>query len=224
MTRIANVNLTSELDGMKAQFMAKVSPDIASVMMQATRALELENLPARAVTVGRAAPEFSLPDVHGKLVSLSTLLTRGPVVISFYRGGWCPYCNLELRALNACLDDIQALGANLVAISPQTPDQSLSTAEKQNLRFAVLSDKGNVVARSYGLVFTLPERLRPIYQSFGIDVPASNGDTTWELPLPATYVVDQRGVIRADFLNADYTRRMEPADIIAALRSIRGNA
>ena len=224
MTSIPNTNLASELDGMRAQFLAKVPPEIASVMMQATRALDLENLPARAVAVGRTVPDFSLPDAHGKLVSLSTLLTRGPVVISFYRGGWCPYCNLELRALNQCLDDIRALGADLVAISPQTPDHSLSTSEKQNLRFPVISDKGNVVARSYGLVFTLPERLRPIYQSFGIDVPASNGDATWELPLPATYVVDQRGVVRADFLNADYTRRMEPADVIAALRSIRNNA
>ncbi|NNM86669.1 MAG: AhpC/TSA family protein [Phycisphaerales bacterium] len=217
-------SLAVELDSFKEQFLAKAPPEAVKKMMAANTALEHANLPARAVAVGQQAPDFSLPDMQNTLVTLSARLARRPVVVSFYRGGWCPYCNLQLRALGQSLDAIERLGAELIAISPQTPDNSLSTVEKNSICFTVLSDVGNKVARRYGLVFTLAESLRPLYKSFGIDIPASNGDETWELPLPATYVIDQQGVVRGGFVNADYTRRMEPADIIASLKLLQAGA
>jgi peroxiredoxin len=112
------------------------------------------------------------------------------------------------------------LGANLVAISPELPERALSTAEQHALGFHVLSDAGNTVARKFGLVFTLAKRLRPVYESFGIDLPASNGDDTYELPIPATYVIDSHGTIVLSFADADYTKRMEPAEAISALREL----
>jgi len=171
------------------------------------------------LAVGDAMPDFTLPDHTGNDVSLSSLLARGPVVVSFYRGGWCPYCSLELRALQTRLEEITAAGATLVAISPQTPDDSLSTAEKLELRFPVLSDVGNVVADKLGLVFTIPEPLREVYQGFGIDLPAANGDHSFRLPIPATYVLGRDGTVLWRHVDPDYTRRAEPDDVLAALRA-----
>ena len=120
------------------------------------------------------------------------------------------------------LPEIEALGAQLVTVSPQLPDNSLSTAEKLDLTFKVLSDVGNKVAREFGLVFTLPEEMRSIYQDFGIDLPGANGDESFELPMPATYVIDKSGIVRLAFVDIDYTRRLDPDDIIASLRQIQG--
>ena len=125
-----------------------------------------------------------------------------------------------MSALQQLLEEIRSLGADLVAISPELPDSSHVTAEKNNLTFHVLSDVGNSVAKKFGLVFQLPPDLREMYQSLGIDLPAHNGDQSHELPLPATYVIDRGGVIRAVFADADYVKRMEPADILAALRAL----
>jgi len=154
-------------------------------------------------------------------VRLSELLQHGPVVVAFYRGGWCPYCNLELRALQKSLTEIQKLGAQLVAISPQTPDSSLSTQQKDELQFRVLSDKHSAVARQFGLVFTLPEEIRTIYKGFGHDIAARNGDDSFELPFPATYVIGQARTIHFAFVNADYTKRAQPAAILKVLRELR---
>ena len=140
--------------------------------------------------------------------------------MSFYRGGWCPFCNLELWALQKILPEIERLGASLVAVSPELPDASLNTLEKHRLQFQVLSDRGNQVARQFGLVFTLPQELRPVYEQFGIDIPPHNGDQSFELPLPATYVIASDGTIRYAFVNSDYTQRAEPSDIIAACAKI----
>lgn len=188
-------------------------------MDAATVDLARSGIAERSVPVGAAAPTFSLPDATGEQVSLGGLLAKGPVVLSFYRGGWCPYCNLELRALQSALSDIEAAGATLVAVSPQLPDSSLSTAQKLELSFPVLSDVGNVVARAYGLVFSLPEDLRAVYDRMGNDLPAVNGDHTFELPVPATYVIGGDGTVAWRFVEPDYKRRGEPADILQALRS-----
>jgi peroxiredoxin len=140
-------------------------------------------------------------------------------VIAFYRGGWCPYCNLELRALQQALASIQGTGATLVAISPETPDNSLTTQEKNELEFQVLSDRDNQVAREFGLVFRLPASLLPIYEDFGIDLIAHNGNNHFELPIPATYVVRQDGTVKYAFANVDYTKRAEPSEIVNALQA-----
>lgn len=196
-------------------------PDAAlEVMDDATEQLRRSDLLDGAVDVGDTAPSFALPNATGDPVRLDDLLDDGPVVLSFYRGQWCPYCNLELRHLQAALSDVEAEGAQLVAVSPQTPDASLSTAEKHDLAFDVLSDEGNEVADAYGLVFSLPEPLREVYDGFGIDLPATNGDDAWTLPVPATFVIDTDGTVRYAFADVDYTHRADPADVVDALRDL----
>jgi len=189
-----------------------------AVMFASTQALIDEQLSTKAVQVGQQVPNFTLPDVVGKEVSLSDLLAKGRVVLSFYRGGWCPYCNLELRALQAILPEMNDLGTSLVAISPEVPDQSLSTSEKNELSFSVLSDVNNVVAKKLGLVFQLPEDLREVYDSFGIDVPAHNGNQDYELPMPATYILNQDGTVAYAFIPEDYRERLDPETILEVLK------
>jgi len=213
------MTLTKELQDFQQQFMASQSDSIKSIMVKATENLVNTQIAEQSLKMGDLVPDFTLNNASGKSVSFKSLLAQGKVVISFYRGGWCPYCNLELRALEQSLPQIKALGATLVAISPETPDSSLSTSEKNNLTFEVLSDLKNQIARQFGLVFTLPEELRPIYEQFGIDIPAYNGDRTFELPLPATYVVNTDGKVIHSFVNADYTQRLDPNEILTALQN-----
>ncbi|MGD1902816.1 MAG: peroxiredoxin-like family protein [Geitlerinemataceae cyanobacterium] len=213
------MTLTQQIDDYKAGFRANVPTEAQETMAKATRDLEATDLVAQAIGKGDTAPDFTLPGVDGQPVSSAELRSKGAIVISFYRGGWCPYCSLELRALQAALPEIEAAGATLVAISPQTPDNSLTTAEKNELSFPVLSDVGNAVAREFGLVFELATELRPLYEGFGLDIPAHNGDDTFELPVPATCVIAADGTVLHAFVNVDYTQRLEPAEILAALKS-----
>ena len=184
-----------------------------------TGAAELGTRSWPAKAVGDAAPDFELPDARGGNVTLAGLRSDGPVVLVFYRGAWCPYCNLQLRAFQAALADIHAAGASLVAVSPQTPDNSLTLAEQAALEFPVLSDVGNTVARSYGLVFALGAADRELHGGVGIDLAASNGDATWELPAPAVFVVDADGTIRYASIAGDYRWRVGPDEVLAALRA-----
>lgn len=174
-----------------------------------------------AKTVGDIAPDFNLADHNGNATSLSRLLERGPVVVTFYRGGWCPYCNLQLRALQAVLPEMESLGAMLVAISPQAPDNSLHTAEKAELSFPVLSDPDAAVGRAYGLVFTLDADAQQLYTKMGNDLTRINGTDTWELPIPATYVIGTDGNIRFAVADPDYRKRAEPTDVLEALRRLQ---
>ncbi|MDJ0713377.1 MAG: peroxiredoxin-like family protein [Prochloraceae cyanobacterium] len=215
------MNLTEELNKYRNQFHANKPEQIKAVMVKATEELAKSDIVDNSLGEGETVPNFILPNAVGQKIELRSLLLEGSVVISFYRGGWCPYCNLELRALQQALPEMKKLGANLIAISPQTPDSSLSTAEKNKLCFQVLSDIGNKVAKEFGLVFTLPEKLRPLYLGFGIDVVAHNGDKSFELPLAATYIVDRNGLVIRAFVDADYTKRLDPEEIIAVLRELR---
>ena len=214
------MSLTEQLAQQQANTHGKLPGAIREAMSTATATLAASGLVDSAISEGDRAPDFSLPNAVGQSLRLSEVLARGPVVLSFYRGQWCPYCNLELRALQAALPEITAAGATLVAVSPQTPDNSLSTVEKNELTFEILSDVGNSVARSYGLVFVLPEALRPIYANFGIDIPGHNGDDTFELPLSATYVIATDGTVKHAFVDADYTLRLDPVEIVTALRAL----
>lgn len=175
-----------------------------------------------ARTVGDPAPRFTLPSATGTTVALDDLLAEGPVVLTFYRGAWCPYCNLALRTLQQHHPDITARGARLVAVSPQIPDESLTLTEKHGLAFDVLSDLGSDTAKQYGLAFDLPDDLAAAYDKLGLDLQRVNDGHPRTLPLPATYVIDRDGVIRWAFVDTDYTTRAEPADIIAALDAIGG--
>lgn len=166
---------------------------------------------------GSTAPDFTLPDTSGQPVTLSDLLDAGPVVLTFFRGGWSPYCSLELKAWEARFSDVVALGGSLVAVSPQPLAASVATAEKLGLTFPVLSDAGNAVARSYRIACPVPEGLRELYAEHGIDLRAVTGDPTLALPLPATYVIDSDATIAWSFVNADHTLRAEPEDAIEAL-------
>lgn len=173
-----------------------------------------------ALRVGDQAKDFRLPNASGGEQTLAVLLKEGPLVISFYRGGWCPYCNLEFKALSDALPKINQLGAKLIGISPELPDNSMSTKEKHQLPFDVLSDVGNKVAREYGIVMDVPPSMVPLYIKWGLNVPRTNGDESWELPIPATYVIDEDGKVTFAFVNKNYTERCEPAEIIKALQSL----
>ena len=175
----------------------------------------------QGLQVGDQLASFELPNQLGQTISLDELQGDSNIVISFYRGGWCPYCNIELCVLQQALPGFKSHGARLIAISPQLPDESMSTAEKNELSFPVLSDAGNKVAREFGLVFTLSEQLRPLYESFNIDLPATNGDKSFELPIPATFIIDSDGVVKGAFVNADYKQRMDLSDIINVLKEIK---
>lgn len=175
---------------------------------------------AQGLKTGDHAPNFTLPDATGKIVSLSETLTKSPVILTFYRGGWCPYCNLELRAYQRALPEIREAGAKLIAVSPQTPDASLTTKEKDELEFTVLSDVGGKVAHHYDLVFKLQDYLIDLYKQSGLDVPAHNGNDTWELPKPATFVIDQHGTIVFAHVDSDYRNRTEPSQVIKIVKGL----
>lgn len=214
------MSLAAELQTFHQSFLTKVPPDIREAMGRADLALAASGIADGAAKGGDIAPDFSLPDVRGEMLRLSDMLKTGPVVLSFYRGGWCPYCNLELRALQAALPDINRLGATLIAISPQTPDESLSTAQKNELAFSVLSDAKSVIAKKYGIAFDLAQELRPIYAKFGDALTDKNADENWVLPIPATFVIDRDGTIAFAFVDTDYRNRLEPSEIISTLQTL----
>ncbi|OAD21780.1 alkyl hydroperoxide reductase/ Thiol specific antioxidant/ Mal allergen [Candidatus Thiomargarita nelsonii] len=205
---------------LKEEFIAGLPEEVKRTVGESLAKLLQSDVAKNAKTLGDKAPDFNLPNVKGEQVRLSDAYKAGPVVLSFYRGGWCPFCNLEMRALQQHLPQIKALGASLIAISPQTPDNSLTTAEKLQLEFEILSDQGNKTARDYGLLMQVYEEMRSLYLNWGFDLPAANGDDSYELPVPATYVIDREGIIRSAYVDKDYTTRMEPTEIINALQQM----
>jgi peroxiredoxin len=217
----AEMSLQEQLAALQARGKAGMPSEIQVSMQRDLETLARSGLAHQNVQVGEQAPDFTLPDALGQPVTLSARLLQGPVVVAFYRGEWCPYCNVQLRAYQRILPQIQELGARLVAISPQTADHTLSLVEKQQLAFPVLSDLGNTVARRYRLVFRVPDNTRFIYQQkFGINLPAFNGDESWELPIPGTFLVDQRGKVRLAYVDVDYTHRLEPSALLEELRDL----
>jgi len=212
------MNLTSELKAVTESVRLQAPAEVFSAMEQANTRLAASGLVDRALKRGGRMPDFELPDANGKLFRSSDLRKNGLLLVSFYRGAWCPYCNLELKALHERHADIVATGTTLIAISPQTPDFSMTTAQKHGLRFPVLSDTGNRVARQFGLVFRVDESLRPIYQAFGIDLKAHNGDESFELPVPATFLISRNGIVLEAFVNTDYRSRLEPETAIAWIK------
>jgi peroxiredoxin len=216
-----NTPLQQQIDEFNAQSASKIPPELRKDLMSPIGQLATSGAVEKALKEGEQAPNFTLPDALGNQMSLSELLKHGPVVITFYRGEWCPYCNLTLRAYEKVLPQMQALGASLVAISPQTPDHSLSTTEKMELTFAVLSDVGNKVAREFGLVFSIDEVVRGAHRHVGADLPKFNGDDSWELPMAGTFVVDQSGIVRLAFVDANFTRRLDPGVIVGRLEEMK---
>ncbi len=218
------MSLKSDIEQMQSQLIPQIPEDALSAIMAATGRLVESGIADGTLKPGTKIPEFELTNAIGKTISSGDLLKDGPLVINFYRGAWCPYCNVELHALQTALPSIRETGAQLVAISPNQPDHSLSSIEKHGLSFEVLSDEGNKLARQFGLVFSLAEELRPIYTQFEFALPDFNGDASWELPIPATYVIDTDGTVVHAFINADYTQRQEPVEIVAILQKMRSKA
>lgn len=212
--------LRARLDARKAKWLRTAPAEQVRTFERGIDELRGSGIVERARKVGDVAPDFELSNATGRKVRLSALLVRGPVVLAWYRGGWCPYCNIELNALQESLPEFRRLGATLVAITPERPDKSMTSIERNRLEFEVLSDVGNNVARRYGLVFKLSDDVLHELQG-SVNLAEYNGNESNELPIPATYVVDTRGVIRFAFVDPDYRRRGEPAEIIAVLRELR---
>ena len=185
--------------------------------------LSQSGIAERSLKVGQTRTgHFALPNVHGQITcGVQTFSRTVPLVVMFYRGEWCPFCNLAVRAYQAILPEIKVQGATLVAISPQTPDNSLSIAEKAGLEYEVLSDIGNVVARQFGIVYRLGEPIYELQKQFGVDLPKANGDDSRELPMPGTFIIDQSGVIRFAQVFADHSQRAEPSAVVDALRHLK---
>ncbi|XPV77567.1 MAG: peroxiredoxin-like family protein [Desulfovibrio sp.] len=214
------MSLTKDLAALKADILPNIPETIQTKMFADLEALAKSGLLERAPKTGQKLTDFTLQNPKGETVSLKQLRKNGPVVITFYRGGWCPYCNVELRAYQQVLDKIIAAGAALVAITPELPDASLSTTEKNDLRFEVLTDEHSKYAHEINIMFTISKEIAEIYKGFGIDVEAHNGTGQFNVPLAATFVVDKEGILQFAFTAADYTVRADPEEIIKELNSL----
>jgi peroxiredoxin len=217
--------LQDRLDAFKTDFETNKAPaSVVAIMHKATADLIASGQADRALRAGAAAPAFELPDAHGNLMRSAHLLARGPLVITFYRGVWCPYCNMDLQALEDAADEIRAVGASLVAISPQTAPNRRKSERENALSFPILSDHGNALADEFGLRFRLPDDLIAVYKGFGNDLAVGNGEPSWTLPMPARYVIDSNGVIAYAEVNADYTQRPDPSELFPVLRRLQRGA
>lgn len=210
--------LSERLAAISAAAVEKVPAAMRAVLGRSIEELRTSGALDGAIQVGQPVPDFVLPDQNGSLVRLSDQLKAGPVALALYRGIWCPYCNEDLKELQANLPAIRATGASLLAISPQTPPNSRRTARDLGLEFPILSDAGNAVAASLGLRFALKEDAQDVHRTLGADLPAFNGDTSWTLPVPARVLVGVDGIARYVDFDPDYTRRPDPDALLAALR------
>jgi len=203
----------------RKQLMAKYVPaETQAVHARAIQELEQTGVAAGASSIGDRAPTFELNDQHGKLVSSVDLLAKGRLVISFIRGRWDPFCCGQMEAMNQALPQIVGADASFVAISPQTVQQSFFMADQHKLRFPLLSDSRNAVARQFGLVYRVPDYQEAIYRRALINLPFINGEDSWELPIPATYILDRDGIVVFASANPYYTERPEPAELLQRLR------
>jgi peroxiredoxin len=213
--------LNDQLDSLTTKLRAMVPADRLAVFDRAADELLRSGTAERALKLGGPAPPFELPDGDGMLWRSEELLRGGPLVIVFYRGRWCAYCNAQLAALQQAHAQIAAAGASMVAISPQTQKHSYMTRDMHKLRFPVLSDAGNEVARKFGLAYRMSPELQTMYESIMTKLPGYNGDQSWELPLAATYVVQKDGKISYVYVDADWRHRPEPEEMLAALTNAR---
>jgi len=198
-----------------------VPAETQAIHTRAVAELKAQHLSANILPVGAKAPAFELPDHNGKMVSSADLLAKGRPVVCFIRGRWCPFCVGQMEAMNLVLPQIEQAGATLVAISPQTVKQSFFMHDQHKLRFPLLSDPGNKVARQFGLTYRVPSLQEAVYRRAFVNLPFTNGDESWELPIPATYIVDRDRTVLYASANEDYTERPEPSDIIRVLQESR---
>lgn len=211
-------SLSDQLAQYRAGWTERVPAERQAAMERHIDHLVATGIVRTALQIGDKAPAIVLPDAQGGTLDVATLLANGPVVVTFYRGGWCPFCNLELKAYQAVLPRLAAAGASLVAISPEKPDGTVDTVGKNALTFPVLSDVGQAVGKAFGIVYAFTEELRGVYDGFKLDIPGRNGTADdWSLPLSATYVIGTDGVILFADTQADYRRRTDPLDVLRVL-------
>jgi peroxiredoxin len=218
------MSLQTELDAFRSAWAERVGPGIVDTIRQDNEALAKSGIVDNALKAGDVFPGLSLPDQRGRQRDLKAMFTEAPLVVTFCRGGWCPYCSLELRAYQQSLSEIERNGAKLVAVSPETPNNTLTTTEKNDLAFPVLSDVQGRLADALGIRFSLSQAIRDLYVKFGHDLPTHNGDGRWSLPIPATYVVAKGGRIALAHVDPDYRNRLEPQAALEALRKLQTSA
>jgi peroxiredoxin len=194
-----------------------VPPETQAVHARVIADLKAARFSERVLQKGATAPPFEIKDHNGKTISSADLLSKTPLVICFFRGRWCPFCVGQLEAMNLVLPQIEQAGASLVAISPQTVQQSFFMVDQHKVRFRLLSDAGNHVARQFGLVYRVPDEQQSIYRRAFVNLPFANGDTSWELPIPGAFIVDHDGTILYSSADEDYTQRPEPPEILRHL-------
>ena len=216
------MTLQSKLDAFKADFEGnKAPPQVVALLHKSTAELIASGQAERALKVGDRAPTFKLQDADGNVVDSTQLLAKGPLVLTFYRGVWCPYCNMDLQAIEAAAAGIRELGASLASVSPQTPANSHKSQRDNRLSFPILSDHGGETANAFGIRFRLQDDLIEVYKSFGTDLAVVNGEPSWMLPMPARYVIAQDGIIAYAEINPDYTRRPDPSELLPSLAKLR---
>ena len=207
----------------KALIAKYVPAETQAIHAEVVTELKAQHLAGSILSVGAKAPSFELPDHDGNMVSSSALLARGRLVLCFIRGRWCPFCVGQMEAMNLILPQIEESNATLVAISPQTVKQSYFMHDQHKLRFPLLSDTGNHVARQFGLAYRVPPPQEAVYRRAFVNLPFVNGDESWELPIPATYILDRDSSVLYASANEDYTERPEPAEILQVLSTnLRG--
>jgi peroxiredoxin len=214
------MDLKFELAKVNENFMKVAPKDIIDLFKRQAEKLAHKEIGKTALKLGDKLPDFELENSIGEKINSYDLLSNGPLVISFYRGKWCPYCNLEIQAYQEVLPEIRDLGAQLVGISPELPDNSMSLVEKYSLKFEILSDIDNKLANKFGLTYYVEKELQEAYKNLGIDLVSSQGNSNYELPVPATYVVNSNGTIVLAFIDTDYTKRLDPSEVIETLKEL----
>jgi peroxiredoxin len=218
--RTLDRSLNQQLEAFRAGYLARLPPDERRAVVEAAEDLRASHDDRRVPEVGEVAPDFALPDQHGRLVRLSERLAIGPVVLLFFRGGWCPFCSLTLRAYQAALPSIEAAGGDLLAVTPVPANRCTVVAERDLLAFPVLSDEGNAVADQYGIAYELAPVLRTVYTRLGHDLPRLNKTGNWRVPLPATFIIGpDRRIVRAHVEPVAH-RRLEPSEVVKTLESM----
>jgi peroxiredoxin len=216
----ARMGLREKLDALRQRLRPSLDPEDRAAVDGAIERLGMLQIVEHGLAAGDTLPDFALRDSAGRSVTSDYLLARGPLVVNFFRGGWCPYCSLALQAFDEALPDINDLGAELVAVSPLKPEELARTAEERGLRLLMLSDPADTYAKVCGVHYEMTEGQAALYRKRGLDLDALNAGAGWEVPVPATYVVGRDGVIAYAFADADWSRRAEPAEVLAALRRL----
>lgn len=208
------MNLTEQLDRIREVGFAQMPKQVGKVLLDGIEEVAKSNLTSTSLKKGDQIPQFELVDIHEERKNVKELMTKDYLIINFYRGGWCPYCNLELKEYERLKDAFEAVGASIVAISPEKPEYTSITSNKNAITFDVLSDENATIMKEFGIVFQLNEKLKKEYTKFGIDLTDVNGNNNFELPIPATYIINKDLEIVFSHIEVDYTTRLEPSVLI----------